>query len=234
VPCTGAGDTPDVYSSSPQLPIPDSDPVGISDTINVPDATIVGDVNVGIVIDHTWIGDLVISLSHGDSILLWDRACGSEDNMNVRMDDEGAVLVCAIPTTGDIMPESADGAPLGVFDGSSAFGDWTLTVSDNASGDLGVVQSWWIEVGSGTPTCPDQNGGSCFLCDGTGGGDDEDEDGDGDDTSDLDDIGIGGGLIDLQDQNDTASGAGSTDDDVVSEEDREDRRLKARRSTRSR
>jgi len=46
-----------------------------------------------------------------------------------------------------------------------------------------VLQTWWVEVGSGSATCPDQNDGSCYLCDGTGGDDedeDEDEDGDGD------------------------------------------------------
>jgi subtilisin-like proprotein convertase family protein len=238
VPCTGAGDIPDVYSSSPGLSIPDSNPAGISDTISVPSAAIIGDVNIGVAITHTWIGDLFFSVEHPDGtvVTLWDRACGSEDNMDVLMDDDGDVLVCAIPTVGTYTPVSADGTPLDVLNGKSAFGDWTFFVSDNAGGDLGTLDTWTIEIGSGTPTCPAQNDGTCFLCDGTGGDDeDEDEDGDGDDDSGvLEGIGIGGGFIDLQDRTDTTAGSAGTDDGVVSEDDREDARLKVRRSTRSR
>jgi len=237
VPCTGAGDVPDVYSSAPGLAIPDSDPLGTTDTINVPSAAIIGDVNVGVVITHTWIGDLFFSVEHPDGTVvnLWDRACGSEDNMDVLMDDAGDLLVCATPTVGTYTPLSADGTLLDALNGKSAFGDWTLFVSDNAGGDLGTLDAWSIEIGSGSPTCPDQNDGSCFLCDGTGGDDedeDEDEDGDADDDGSLDDIGVGGGFIDLQDETATSAGASSTDDDVAS--DRNDRRINTRRSTRSR
>jgi subtilisin-like proprotein convertase family protein len=240
VPCVGQGDIPDIYSSSPGLAIPDSNPVGVTDTISVGSAAVIGDVNIGIAITHTWIGDLFISVEHPDGtvVTLWDRACSLNDNMDVLMDDAGAVVVCATPTVGTYTPVSAGGDPLDALNGKSAFGDWMLFVSDGAGGDTGTLDTWTIEIGSGTPTCPDQNDGSCFLCDGTGGDDedeDEDEDGDGEDDSGmLDGIGSGGGFIDLQDRTDTRSGTNGTDDGVVSEDDREDARLKVRRSTRSR
>jgi subtilisin-like proprotein convertase family protein len=200
VPCTDAGGGV-LYSSFPNVPIPDNSPAGVTDTISVPDANLIGDVNVRVVINHTWIGDLIMTLGHpsGQTVLLWDRACSLENNLDVTFDDDGGVLVCAQPTTGVYTPVSADGEPLDILNGLSTFGDWTLNVSDNAGADLGTLIEWHLELGQGIPTCPDQNDGTCFLCDGTGGGDDEDEDEDMDDPlMDEEDLGLpAGGLIDL-------------------------------------
>lgn len=237
----GCTDTSDavVYSSMPNVPIPDANPAGVSDTISVPDANLIGDVNVRVVINHTWIGDLIMTLTHpsGQQVLLWDRACSSEDNLDVTFDDDGGVLVCASPTVGAYTPVSADGEPLGILNGLSTFGDWTLNVSDNAGADLGTLLEWSIMVSSGTPTCPDQNDGTCFLCDGTGGGgDDEDEDEDGDAGQDTEqiEIGIPGGLIDLMAGEQVPNPSDfSADDDVEEDLDR-GQRVRTRRTTRSR
>jgi subtilisin-like proprotein convertase family protein len=168
--CVTPGGMPVTYSSMPNVSIPDNDSAGVSDTITVAEGFAVGDVNVGVTIDHTFIGDLVITLTapSGDSIVLWDRACSFENNMDVVLDDEGGPLACAEPTVGVYTPVSADGAPLAGFQGLSSMGDWTLNVSDNAGLDTGTFIQWTLELDSGTETCPDQNNPDCFLCDGGG------------------------------------------------------------------
>jgi subtilisin-like proprotein convertase family protein len=167
VPCTTTSGMPFSYTNTPGVPIVSN--TEVSDTISVPDSLIVGDVNVGVVIDHTWIGDLVMTLvaPNGDEIILWDRACSSEDNLDVVFDDAGGTLVCASPTLGVITPVSADGQELGGLNSLASFGDWTLRVADEAGGDEGTWISWTLEIDTGIPTCPAQNDGTCFLCDGS-------------------------------------------------------------------
>ncbi len=45
--------------------IPDNDPNGLSNTQFVPDQGIIRDVNVDLLIEHTWQGDLIVDVSHG-------------------------------------------------------------------------------------------------------------------------------------------------------------------------
>ncbi len=154
--CFTADGMPNTYSATPGLPIPDNDPVGITSVINVADSFAIADVNVDLTVTHTFIDDLVVTLTHPDgdpTVTLWDRACGSEDNLDVTFDDQAGDLVCASPTTGDLNPVSAGGTPLSAFAGLDAAGDWTLTISDNVAADTGTLDAWGLEIDSGTPTC---------------------------------------------------------------------------------
>ncbi|MEE8130615.1 MAG: hypothetical protein V3T48_10015, partial [Vicinamibacterales bacterium] len=130
--CFNVTGNPTVTVTNPNLAIPDNDPVGVSDTIDILDDFIIGDVDVDLVIDHTWIGDLVISIEHnGQVVTLWDRACFSQNDIDVIFDDEGGALICAQPTVGNIDPLTSGTGPLSTFDGQSSAGTWTITVSDN-------------------------------------------------------------------------------------------------------
>ena len=51
-------------TSNPELPIPDNNSNGISDTIIVTDEGTLIDMDVAIPITHSWVGDLHISLEH--------------------------------------------------------------------------------------------------------------------------------------------------------------------------
>lgn len=151
------------YSDTPGTAIPDNDPAGITAVINVPDSLIIADVNVDLTITHTFIDDLFVTLTHPDgapTVTLWDRACGSEDDINVTFDDQGGALVCASPTVGDITPESAAGTPLSAFNGLDSAGDWTLFVSDNVGADTGTLDAWGLEIASGTSACEVLGGGN--------------------------------------------------------------------------
>ncbi len=146
-------------SSNPNVSIPDNFPSGVDDSIVVGESFSIVDLEVQIKIDHTWIGDLCVSLSKDGSPfeLLMSRigadaggnACHSggpfgcaDNNLDVVLDDEaGAGSIenqCAGNLTGTFTP---DPGSLAGFLGGDAAGTWTLNVVDNAGGDLGTFVS---------------------------------------------------------------------------------------------
>jgi subtilisin-like proprotein convertase family protein len=150
----GTGD-PIVYEADPALPIPDDFAPGVSHTITVPASFTLIDVDVDVIIEHTWINDLIIKIEHlGTTVILWDQACDDEDNLNVLFDDDGSPVSCASPTVGDITPVSAGGDPLAAFEGLNAAGDWTITVSDEAQDDTGVLLHVSVHLGWAIAPCP--------------------------------------------------------------------------------
>ena len=64
------------YSDFFGVAIPDSDPAGVSVTLNVPDSISISDINVGLGITHTWQGDLIVELTSpsGTTVGLLNRA----------------------------------------------------------------------------------------------------------------------------------------------------------------
>jgi subtilisin-like proprotein convertase family protein len=130
------------------LPIPDEDCV--TDTQSIPDSGEIGDVNVSVTINHTFLGDLVIDVSHNlASARLWDRQCGDDENMDVIFDDAGDPVICGSPTVGVFQPQT----PLAVFNGDDLFGTWELTVCDEAGEDVGTLINWKLIIGVPQPLC---------------------------------------------------------------------------------
>jgi subtilisin-like proprotein convertase family protein len=135
--------SPTVHLGHHGLPIPDDDPCGVSHTIDVPDSFTLGDVDVDVMIEHTWIQDLVIEVEHlGTTVTLWNRDCGSDDDMDVVFDDDGNTVECNSPTVGNIIPFDA----LSAFDGMDAAGEWTITVSDHFVADSGTLVRWSLHL----------------------------------------------------------------------------------------
>jgi len=151
------------YTSTPALPITDNDPLGVTDTIVVPDNGIITDLNVQVIAMHSWVGDLIFSVEHTDTVttaVMIDRmgvpassfGCASDD-LIAWIDDEGPDG--NIEDTCDPGPPAANGSFVGGdpanptlmagFDGQDINGTWVLTVSDNAAGDTGMLDSWTIE-----------------------------------------------------------------------------------------
>ncbi len=123
----------------PSLGIPDNLAAGVSDTIVVTDAFVVGDATVDVDITHTYIGDLVVSLSSpgGSTVTLHNGSGTSAENISGNYD---------ITLTPD-GPGTLDD-----FNGQSSTGSWTLTVSDNAALDLGTLNCWGLNL-TPTPSC---------------------------------------------------------------------------------
>lgn len=118
-------------SVSPGLAIPDDNSTGITSQITVTGsvANVSPGLNVDLNITHTWIGDLIVSLTSpsNTTVVLHNRTGSSADN-----------IVGNYP--GTLPPDEA----LSAFSGEPLDGMWTLTVSDNVGLDTGTLNSWGI------------------------------------------------------------------------------------------
>ncbi|MHC4318212.1 MAG: proprotein convertase P-domain-containing protein [Planctomycetota bacterium] len=141
------------YTATPGLVIPDGDPAGLSHTMTVGASAPILDLNVGLVITHTWVGDLCVTLRKdgGDEVTLIERmgsvtidcdggCCGcSADDFDIILDDEAAESIedqCTGNLTGSYTPE------VSFFDGLTTDGDWTLFVHDVMGADFGTLVQW--------------------------------------------------------------------------------------------
>ncbi len=133
------------------------DPVNSVITVSgVPAGQVVSDLNIGIAIDHTFLGDLDISLISPNGLIVplqFDQ-CGGNNNMNVVYDDDGDTFACnqgpaEATLLGTFAPPSGE---LASFIGQSPNGDWTLNIVDDAGGDAGNLLSWCL-----IPTYAEQN-----------------------------------------------------------------------------
>lgn len=114
----------------------------LSRTFSVTDNFVIGDVDLGVIVNHTWRGDLRITLRSpaGTSVQLTNGNTNnlSGDHFNVRLDDEGTQLVNtdgntvahtdaqSPPFQHNFIPDN----PLSVFDGQNSAGTWTMEICD--------------------------------------------------------------------------------------------------------
>jgi subtilisin-like proprotein convertase family protein len=177
--CSAGGDLV-VVESSPNLPIPDDSVPGIFDTISMGTSFEIVDLEVDLVINHTWLGDLCVKLSKdgGPEIELINQmnlvggvcdattCCGcSSNDMDIILDDEGDGPIedqCGAGgglLTGTWIPNE----PLSTYVGGDSAGDWTINVNDNAGGDTGTLVTWslhFTQPAGGSSPCEDA-GHSC-------------------------------------------------------------------------
>ena len=138
----------DPICSVPGVAIPDSNPGGVDDTVTFTDTGILVDLNLGAEITHTWIGDLIVTLTHEASgtsvVLIGQSSCDSYD-ISVTLDDEAADSVVGECEAGPaILGTFRPANPLSGFDGLELSGNWTLNVSDNVSSDTGTLDAWCL------------------------------------------------------------------------------------------
>ena len=112
----------------------------------------VADVNVRVNLNHTWDGDLVLSLisPSGTVVALSTNIGGPGQNFSTTLfDDEAATAISAgaAPFNGSYRPSS----PLNAFDTQTMSGNWTLRVADTVGSDSGYMNSWSIDI---TTACP--------------------------------------------------------------------------------
>ncbi len=110
------------FANETVVSIPDNDPDGVVSTIEVDRDLTIGSLRLELDITHTWVGDLVVTISHdGRDQVVWSREGGSDDDIRQTFEIRG-------------------------FEGSNARGTWTLTVVDRAARDTGTLNSWAIVV----------------------------------------------------------------------------------------
>ncbi|PMG51530.1 S8 family serine peptidase [Shewanella sp. 10N.286.52.B9] len=122
------------FGYSNDTPVDISDNTTITSTIEIGDELQIFGLDVNVDITHTWIGDLVVTLTspNGTEAMLHNQTGGSAD---------------------DIVQTWATEQ----FNGEIALGTWTLTVSDLAGGDSGSLNHWGLllsALGDASPTAP--------------------------------------------------------------------------------
>lgn len=152
-------------SLQPNVPVTIADLGTAVSTLQVSQNVTLSDVNVRVQINHSYVGDLMVTLRSpgGTTVTLLNQPACSDNNMNVTFDDASNVNLqnhCA-GTTPWYSGVARPFQPLTAFNGQSSAGTWTLTVSDHAAGDSGTLVDWELLT---TPTLS----GVCQTCSGGG------------------------------------------------------------------
>jgi uncharacterized repeat protein (TIGR01451 family) len=133
-------------------------PSSLTSTFDVLLCTEVVDANVGIDTTHTWVGDLIYTVTSpggAASVTIIDRpgtppgtfGCSGND-IEAMLNDSAAAPVedeCAgaVPTIDGIYTPNN---PLAAFNGVPGIGTWSLEVTDNAGGDVGTLNDWSLDL----------------------------------------------------------------------------------------
>ena len=107
----------------------------------------ISDINVTLNVDHSWMSDMDIYLKSPNGTvveLTTGNGSSSDGYINTVFDDAAGTAITggSYPFTGTYSPEGS----LADFNGEESYGDWTLTITDQANGDGGNLNSWSIEV----------------------------------------------------------------------------------------
>ena len=115
---------------APNRAIPDDNPVGVTSVLAFPQAGRITRVTVSVDIEHTYRGDLRVSLTspRGSTIMLHNRTGARADDLIKSYTSEGNSGLAALV-------------------GQQAQGDWTLKVADLAGLDLGTLRRWSLDIG---------------------------------------------------------------------------------------
>ncbi len=158
-----------IYTTTSGGAVPDNTPAGVSSSIIVGDLGLVNSFDSITIngLNHTWIGDLVITLSHGTTTIdILDKvgsntatAVGDSSDLrgNYRFILGGAdfTAAAAVGTSAYLVPDNVSYAPvpnplgasaanglLSNFIGLAVAGTWTLNISDRADLDTGSFTGW--------------------------------------------------------------------------------------------
>lgn len=138
------------------ISIPDDFANGINSDLSITENRVLVGVRLYLDISHTWVGDLVVNLSHlnnAQAVTAINRpgpapyGCGNDDIVAIL--DSGAARpadqVCAAyphAISGIFQPDEN----LSIFTGQSVSGTWRLNVSDRYINDTGELNHWCLET----------------------------------------------------------------------------------------
>ncbi|MCW5765780.1 MAG: proprotein convertase P-domain-containing protein [Phycisphaeraceae bacterium] len=181
---TYAGDGTGSYTggtvvNSTDVPRTITDNATQTSTLTSTDAGTISRVQVEVRMNHTWVGDLNMSISNGTrTVTLFNRpgvgVAASTVGFNVDLLNTGFYVfgdgfanfwdaAQARVTPGNLPPgefapvaNTADNtlSSLADFAGDPIAGTWTLTVSDGAGGDTGAIVEWRLRFNPVTPCTP--------------------------------------------------------------------------------
>jgi subtilisin-like proprotein convertase family protein len=145
------------------VPIPDSPAPAINIPLTVADVMTLNDVNVSFRLNHTFDGDLQISLVHPDNTVIplstnrgssganFGTGPNSCAGVHTVIDDQAATAISAgaAPFAGSFRPES----PLSALNGKPSNGTWNLRIQDTAGQDVGTVGCVKLELNKHVVCC---------------------------------------------------------------------------------
>ncbi|TGD83042.1 reprolysin-like metallopeptidase [Hymenobacter wooponensis] len=118
----------------------------VTSVINITNTERVSDLRIrNLAITHPNVGELEISLTNpaGARVVLFSRLCAGTANLDLSFDEAApTALACPLTSGSTVRPANALSALLN----SPANGNWTLTISDNASGNGGTLTGWSLEL----------------------------------------------------------------------------------------
>ncbi|HTZ18485.1 MAG TPA: M6 family metalloprotease domain-containing protein, partial [Dissulfurispiraceae bacterium] len=146
------------------LAIPDASSTSVDLTINsiaTNSCNYIAALRSYLKITHPNVGDIEARVTHngtGKNTIMYNRECSGSANINVTFDDTAASGIQCPPNGSNISYKPDE--PFSIFNGINWTGTWTLNVSDNAAGNTGTIDIWYM-IGdcyytktnfSGTPT----------------------------------------------------------------------------------
>jgi subtilisin-like proprotein convertase family protein len=141
--------------------IPDNNPQGVTDDFVVTETGTLAGLRLKVDIDHTYVGDLSMTLSKGaTSVELMTRpgnnACGGND-IDVIVDDAATQTLESNCNAAAAQAYTAGGAykgdnPLAAFAGQDLSGTWSLKLVDGAASDTGRINRWCLVPASAAGT----------------------------------------------------------------------------------
>ncbi len=142
-----------IFTNSQSITIPDNAcPSNVTSAINVPDSFAWNQLKVGVMINHTYRGDLRLELESpaGTTVELLQRIGGTANNLDALFSDEGPSGAFGSGSH-DLSPpdyevegqtQGSGTAPLSTFNGDDPQGTWTLSICDDAGIDTGNLVQW--------------------------------------------------------------------------------------------
>ena len=116
-------------TETPELQIPDNDPVGVTSQINIDTSGSLRDIAINLDISHTFIRDLLVELEapSGQSVLLHNREGGATHDIKRTFDRTNL-------------------SELEMFIGQTIQGLWTLRLKDLEERDDGTLNAWSLSI----------------------------------------------------------------------------------------
>jgi subtilisin-like proprotein convertase family protein len=128
------------------IPISSTGTPTVTSVITVADDRPVLAVRVGVDVEHTFVSDLIITLTspEGTKVTLVSNSCGEANDINAIFDAEAPIFVCGNnpAISGEVRPLGS----LNAFAGESSFGEWVLTIEDTAPADGGRLNNFSLEL----------------------------------------------------------------------------------------
>lgn len=159
-PDVGAFERP-LHCEAPGVTIPDNDLLGVQRTLTLTQPDSVADLDLYIEVDHDWVGDLFISLTHVATnttvVVRQGQETCSGDDFDIFVDDDAPL---DLDVTNCQNADPAFPAPRyrpvesvvnlwESFDNLPIAGDWRLQVSDQFGGITGALVEWCLVPTSG-------------------------------------------------------------------------------------